>query len=131
MTFRNIRTTVGICVLLITASILIAQCGERDGRLALSVLFAGEVDQPRSSDWMEFLTEHFTMVDSIDVSRLSMETAADADVVIIDGRFALEENRIYLPKVPPLNRDFTKPVIMVGAAAGATLTRMDLKLDWM
>jgi hypothetical protein len=131
MTFRCRGNSSIACVLLAMFTVSTVGCSSFEGPIDLSILYAGEVGEPRSADWMEFLTGKFTRVDSIDVSRLSMETAAGADVVIIDGRYALKDNRIYLPKVPGLSRDFTKPVIMVGVAAGKTLTQMDLKLNWM
>ena len=131
MTFRCRVNSAVACILLAIFTVAVLGCSGSDGSIDLSVLYAGEVGEPRSADWMEFLSDSFARVDSIDISRLSMETAAGADVVIIDGRYALEDYRIHLPKVPELDRDFTKPVVMVGAAAGKTLTQMDLKLDWM
>ena len=111
-------------------STLIACSGE-PGVIEMRVLYAGDLSLERAVDWKGFLEEHFTEVDTIDVSRLSMVTAAEADVVIIDGSYEVTDNRIYLPPVPPLTTDFTRPVIMIGAAAGKTVTQMDLKIDWM
>ncbi len=121
----------GCAALLAGGAVLLSACAREPGVIDLHVLYAGDLSLERAADWKGFLEEHFTGVDTIDVARLSLETAAGADVVIIDGSYRLEENRIYLPKVPPLDRDFTRPVIMIGAAAGKTLTQMDLKLDWM
>jgi len=118
-------------VLLTGAIALLTGCGREPGVIDLHVLYAGDLTLERAADWQGFLTEHFTRVDTIAVSRLSEETAAEAEVVIIDGSYSLEDNRIHLPKVPALSRDFTRPVIMIGAAAGKTLMQMDLKLDWM
>jgi hypothetical protein len=117
--------------LLATLLVILTGCSGEPGMIDVRVLYAGDLGLERAVDWKGYLEGHFTRVDTIDVSRLSMETAAEADVIIIDGSYEVTDNRIYLPKVPPLTVDFTRPVIMIGAAAGKTVTQMDLKIDWM
>ena len=131
MKFSHRACLAGCLALLAGGTMLLSACARGPGVIDLHVLYAGDLSLERAADWKGFLEEHFTEVDTIDVARLSLETAAVADVVIIDGSYRLESNRIHLPKVPPLDRDFPRPVIMIGAAAGKTLTQMDLKLDWM
>ena len=131
MTNSHLRGTLTRAVLLTGSLIALSACSGEPGVIEMRVLYAGDLSLERAVDWQGFLEEHLTRVDTSDVSRLSMETAADADVVIIDGSYELSDNRIHLPKVPPLSRDFTRPVIMIGAAAGKTVTQMDLKIDWM
>jgi hypothetical protein len=131
MTTSRIGRAFGLIAALFSLGAVLAGCAGDPGMIDLHVLYAGDLSLDRAADWKGFLEEHFTRVDTIDVARISDETTAGADVLIFDGSYEVTDNRIFLPDIPALSRDFTRPVIMIGAAAGKTLMQMDLKLDWM
>ena len=100
--------------------------------LELSVLYAGDVEHPRTSTWVRFLERHTRGVEAIDLSELSRAAAVDHDVVIVDSPSPFgEEGRFDMPEVPALSRDFDRPTILVGAAGGALLRKVKIKLDWL
>ncbi len=123
------RLSLVLAVAALAAS-LPAQAAAR--KLDLAVGYAGAPDAARTAAWMEFLGAHFREAKALPLADLSMQTAAPFDVVIVDGPPAVVEGgRIHLPKVPSLDRSFTKPVVLVGAAAGTLLGHVHIKLDWL
>ena len=100
-------------------------------RLDLKVLYAGPVDTPRAATFVEFLKQHFATVDALDVTKLSMKTAAPYDVVVADGKrqYPMSQNGgIDLPTAG-LGPEFTKPVVVISAQAGTI--QHHTKLDWL
>ena len=56
----------------------------------------------------------------------------DYDVVVVDTPSPFgERGRFAMPSAPELTREFTVPTILLGAAGGAVLQKMKLKLDWL
>lgn len=97
----------------------------------LAVLYAGVLETPRAQSFVEFLQANFDRVGALDVTKLSMATAAGYDVVVADG------NRVYpmdpqkglgLPKIV-LGPDFTRPIVMLSALAGQMQTHT--KIGWL
>jgi len=103
------------------------------GKIELSVLYAGAKDNPRTAEFVEFLSRTFTRVEAIQLGTLSPETARDADVVIVDSPTPYgDEGKIDMPKAPELGADYRKPTILMGAAGGAVLIKdRTLKLGWL
>ena len=99
-------------------------------RLDLAVLYAGPVDTPRAATFVEFLKQHFTRVEALDVTKLSMMTAAPYDVVVADGKrqYPMDKPSLDLPTAK-LGPEFTKPVVMISAQAGTI--QHHTKLDWL
>jgi hypothetical protein len=101
-------------------------------QLDLSVLYAGVGDASRTEGWLEFLRGHVRAAESIALTDLSAETAAKFDVVIVDSPSPFREGGGFdMPKTPELTREFTKPVILMGAAGGSLLRGVKIKLDWL
>lgn len=120
--------------LLVAAVALAASLPAQDPqpKLDLAVGYAGAPDQARTAAWLDFLGAHFREAKALPLADLSMTTAAPFDVVIVDGPPAVVEGgRIHLPQVPKLDRTFTKPVVLIGAAAGRLLGDVHIKLDWL
>lgn len=131
--------TVNLVVWLLVGAIL---CGPRalagdgipGGRDDLSILYAGYPGGPREKAWVEFLRKWFSKVESIDLKKLDVRSAADFDVVVADwtsrytnGRYtggAKKHNT-------SLGKDFTKPIIMISAVGAELTRRMKLKTDWL
>ena len=97
----------------------------------LKVLYAGVPDTPRAKAFVEFLKANFEKVGELDVTQLSMATAALWDVVVCEGK------RLYPmdPEKPSLNQakcdlgaDFTKPIVMIASMVGV---QNHTKIGWL
>lgn len=109
-----------------------APAQEQDRKIDLAVLYAGDPGAPRTKDWTEFLGGTFRRVDSVDLSRLSEETARGHDVVIVDWPTPYSaEGTFDMPETPRLTTGFTRPVILMGVAGGSLLRTLDIKLRWL
>jgi hypothetical protein len=115
------------CALLCAAPLALA-----DDKIELSVLYAGVEKDPRTAEFVEFLSETFARVEAIDLGKLSTEAARGADVVIVDSPSPYRPgDKFEMPQVPVPGADYGKPTILMGAAGGGILTRSKLKLTWL
>lgn len=101
-------------------------------KLDMSVLYAGVVGHERTDTWMRFLERHVRRAAPIELRDLSAETAAGFDVIVVDSPSPFgAEGRFDMPDTPALTRDFGRPTVLVGAAGGALLRNVKIKLDWL
>jgi hypothetical protein len=108
-------------------------------KIDLKVLYAGAPESRRTTEFTEFLGKTFTEVGAVELKSLDAKAAAKYDVVIIDSPSPYRkttETRVAgsgfkMPEAPKLTTAFTKPAILMGAAGGAVLNRLEIKLDWL
>lgn len=131
--------TVNLAVWLLAGTTLSCPIARADDRIPreredLSILYAGYPGGPREKAWTEFLKRWFSKVESIDLRKLSVRSAADFDVVVADWTSRYENGR-YNPGAErhntSLGKDFTKPIIMIGAVGAELTRRIKLKTDWL
>lgn len=102
---------------------------------ATRVLYAGSAGGHRERVFAEFLAEHFDESATIPLDTLSMATARDFDVVIVDwksqyGCDGYEKLESRLHGVPiTLGPEFTKPFIAMTYVGSRV--RGGYKLDWL
>ncbi len=101
------------------------------GRIPLKVLYAGVAGAPRTAEFQEFLGSAFAEAGTIPLADLSVATAKAWDVVIVDSPSPYQDKGFKMPASAELGLDFRKPVILMGAAGGAVLGKLDIKLDWL
>jgi hypothetical protein len=115
----------------------LSQEATQQPKQALAVLYAGCPNTDREKAFVAFLEENFTKVESMSLEKLTLEQAKPFDVVVADwkGRYKIgpdgtagmwdaeSGHRAQLPK------DFTKPVVMIGAVGGE-LARWS-KIGWL
>jgi hypothetical protein len=91
----------------------------------LRILYAGEVDHPRTTEFVDFLKTRFAEVATIAFADLSTQTAADSDVVVIDipGSDMETFRRISLPE------RFDRSTILVGINGARLGEKEDIKLN--
>lgn len=100
-------------------------------KLDLRVLYTGRADDPRTVDFVAFLSATFAKVGTVESAKLDASAAKDFDVVIVDAPSPYGEgDKFNFPKVPEL-KDWTRPTVLMGAAGGALLGPQKLKLDWL
>jgi hypothetical protein len=105
-------------------------------KIDLKVLYAGAPESRRTTDFTEFLGKTFTEVGSVDLKSLDAKAAAKYDVVIVDSPSPYRpgtdtRSAFKMPETPKLTLDFTKPTILMGAAGGAVLGDLKIKLQWL
>lgn len=98
----------------------------------LKVLYAGKEGGSREQAFAAFLKEHFDKSATIPLEKLSMETAADFNVVIVDwtsqyGNDGYPKTNALAPL--ELGPEFTKPLIAMTYVG--TCVRRGYKLDWL
>jgi hypothetical protein len=99
-------------------------------KISLSVLYAGIPDAPRTKEFQQFLGQHFTKVGLAPFTEFKPEMADGYDVVIFDAPVPVLPDRIGVPPVPVLPRDFNRASVLV-AGPGVNIARaLDLKIDW-
>jgi hypothetical protein len=102
---------------------------------ALKVLYAGKAGGHREKVFAEFLGRWFDRSGTVPLADLSMATAADYDLVIVDwvsqyGNDGYEARGDSLHGAPlRLGEDFTKPVVAMTYVG--TQVRPGQKLDWL
>lgn len=91
----------------------------------LRVLYAGDVDHPRTEEFVDFFKTRFAKVSTIAFANLSEQTAADSDVVVIDipGSDMETFRRISLPE------RFDRSTILVGINGARLGEKEDIKLN--
>jgi hypothetical protein len=98
----------------------------QQSRQTLAVLYAGCPNTEREKTFVEFLRANFTKVESTSLEGLTLEQAKPFDVVVADwksrykrgpdGRASEYDGGSGHSKQLP--KDFTKPVVMIGAVGG-------------
>ena len=102
---------------------------------AVKVLYAGSEGGYRERAFGAFLERWFDTSATLPLGKLSMETAADFDVVIVDwvsqyGNDGYEGRGAGLSSAPiRLDPDFTKPFVAMTYVG--TQVRGEHKLDWL
>ena len=102
---------------------------------SLKILYAGKADGHREKVFGAFLKKWFDKSGTIPLERLSMDTAKDYDVVIVDwmSQYGCDgcpkrKNRLFSAPVK-LGPEFTKPFIAMTYVG--TQVRRGYKLDWL
>jgi hypothetical protein len=122
---------VGTVVLAAAAAVFGAEETE-PRKFDVKVLYAGAPDAPRTKEFVQFLSGWFARAEATDVASLSSEKAKPFDVVIVDSPSPMVgEKGFEMPKVAELPRDWGRPTILMGAAGGAVLNKLHIKLDWL
>lgn len=102
---------------------------------SLKVLYAGKAGKHRDRVFGAFLKQHFDESKTIPLEELSMKTAKDYDVVIVDwmsqyGNDGYKKLKNSLHGAPlKLGPEFTKPFIAMTYVG--TQVRRGHKLDWL
>jgi hypothetical protein len=126
------RTLLGLAGCLVLALPSAAGAEEDAKKLDVQVLYAGVEDAPRTKEFKEFLGRTFTQVGTVDLTKLTHDAAKDYDVVIVDSPSPYgAAGKFEMPKTAALPADFGRPTIIMGAAGGSLLTRMNIKLNWL
>ncbi|MBI5849879.1 MAG: hypothetical protein HZB39_02395 [Planctomycetes bacterium] len=101
-------------------------------KLDVAVLYAGEPDHPRTTDWKVFLEAHVRKVGVADIAHLKAADAEGFDVVVADTPPPFDGSGAYkartVAKLPP---DWDRATVALGYAAGSLLGDRKLKLDWL
>jgi hypothetical protein len=99
-------------------------------KLDVRVLYAGKPSSERARDFVAFLEATFAKVETVDLDAIDVAASKDFDVVIVDGPSPYrDDGDVKLPK-RRAPEGWTKPTILIGAAGGAFVRELKLKIDW-
>jgi hypothetical protein len=137
---RTGRSIVVILSLLVS-SVQAANENPGQNKIALRVLYAGNPASDRSRDFATFLEQHFETVQTGDYEKFKPEDANGFDVVVFDwtsiyprdenGKISWDENlQLAQPQPPKIDRNFSRPCVLIGAAAGTLSHQLQTAINW-
>jgi len=100
-------------------------------KINVRVLYAGVLDDPRTTEFVGFLEQHFVSVGRTSYSDFTPKDADGYDVVVFDAEPKPTINTIGLPRAPNLPSDYDRASILVGGAGVLATMPLKLKLDWL
>jgi hypothetical protein len=106
----------------------------------LKVLYAGNPGSPRMDEFVAFLKPHFAVVGTCDLQGDFQKESQTYDVVVLDwttvykrdsdGKMVLGgQHPDLIPKFK-IDASFSKPVVMIGPAAGHAAVQLRTAIDW-
>ncbi len=105
----------------------------------LKVLYAGNPDSARMKEFEEYLAKHFLKVGTCNFEEFTRTQADEYDVVVFDwtsiyprdadGKIDHSRRDIEMPRIN-VDRAYTKPTVMIGAAAGVYCNSRPMAIDW-
>jgi len=101
---------------------------EPAAKIALNIVYMGQPDTARANDFVQFLREHFTKVEVMDVAKFDAAQTAPYDLVILDYDPASKD----IPKLSKLNlpADYAKPTVLEGIFGARVGTALKLRLGY-
>jgi hypothetical protein len=101
------------------------------GQVKLRVLYVGYPGTEREKDFVGFLEKHFTKVGKADLAKVEVKDAEGYDVVVLDyGELIIKGNAIVSPRVV-FGREYSRPVLMIGAAGALVCDSLGLKTGYL
>jgi hypothetical protein len=102
-----------------------------DEKIGLRVLYVGYPGTEREKDFVGFLEKHFTKVGKADLEKVEAKDAEGYDVVIVDySGLTIKGNAIITPRVP-FGREYSRPVLTIGAAGALVCDMHGLKTGYL
>ena len=102
-----------------------------EGKVNLRVLYVGEPDTDREKDFVGFLEKHFAKVAKADLEKVEVKDGDGFDVVIVDySGLTIKGNAIVTPRMP-FGRDYSRPVLTIGAAGALVCDSLGLKTGYL
>ncbi len=102
----------------------------------IKVLYAGNPDTPRTTDFESFLKRYFRQVAVTNLKGFRESEAKDHDVVIFDWTSAYDGKGGIDETKPPaelsaLSEEFDRPAILIGGAGVGIAGAQKLKINWL
>ena len=103
-----------------------------DGKIPLKILYVGLVDTERQKDFVSFLSDNFTEVESTNLYTFKEEQTNGSDVVILDKDGIQWAGRGDRPLWDyPVSNQYSRPTITLGIPGAFWADRMRLKTGYM
>jgi hypothetical protein len=97
-----------------------------DGKIDISIYYAGHPKTKREKDFVALLSHCFTQVETGDLADYNGSQSEGFDVTILDyDGDGFESPR---PRIP---RDFSKPVVTMGVTGAFICGQLNLKMDYL
>ena len=109
-----------------TTSDTTAPTENTEEKLGISIYYAGHPESQREKDFVNFLNQHFTRIQTGDLAKFNGSQAKGFDVTILDyDGDGFESPR---PHLPP---DFTQPVVTMGVIGAFICGERNLKTGYL
>jgi hypothetical protein len=96
----------------------------------LAVLYVGSAEGPRTSDFVQFLQQHFTTVGTAVYANFDARQADPYDVVVLDVEMKPKENSIGIGPQPTLPADYARATVLISGPGVIVSQKFGSKLDW-
>jgi hypothetical protein len=95
-------------------------------KIAMRILYAGHPGSAREKEFVEFLGNYFTQVQTGDLAKFTNESADGFDVMIFD----YDEQGFNAPQ-PRLSQNYARPTVTVGVPGTAIGSQLGLKTGYL
>ena len=95
-------------------------------KIALRILYAGHPGSAREKDFVEFLSQHFTQVQTADLATFTDKSAEGFDVMIFD----YDSQGVNAPR-PSLSRNYARATVTVGVPGAIIGDQLGLKTGYL
>lgn len=130
-----------LAVVMLTPNAKAEDAKQGPAKIELDVLYAGNPGSQRTEDFEALLKRFFRGVEIANFETFKAEDAEPFDVVIFDWTSIFPRNEqgkitwqdglnLSQPRPPQLDRNFSKPVVMIGAAAGSLSDQLRTAINW-
>lgn len=95
-------------------------------KINLRILYAGHPDSKREKEFVQFLTSHFSKVETGDLATFQESQAESFDVIILD----YDGDGFNAPRLQ-LSPEYARPTVTVGVAGAFICSNMSLKTGYL
>ncbi len=104
---------------------------EPEKKIALHILYVGHPKTPRATDFVSFLRKHFTEVNIADLDTFQEKAIKNCDVAVIDySGLNIKDRMIQMPRMP-FKKEYSHPIVTVGAAGALVSRQLKLKTGYL
>ncbi len=115
-----------VCVTVIYLAALIVGVSEAAEKSSLRILYVGHPGSEREGDFVEFLREHFVLVETGDLAKFREGQTEGFDVTILD----YDGDGFESPK-PGLSREYSRSTVTVGVVGAFICDSAQLKTGYL
>ena len=121
-----LKASVAVVLSLVASSWPLSGEPAANEKIPLHVLYAGHPGAKRTSDFVQFLKEHFTEVDTADLGQIQLGRKLGADVVLLDyDGDGFKAPRVSFPK------GYSQPTLTIGVVGGLICSQNRLKTGYL
>ncbi len=99
-------------------------------KVDLAVLYVGSANSPRTTDFVNFLQQHFRTVGTAVYPTFQDREADPYDVVVLDVEMHPKENSIGIGAQPKLPANYARATVLISGPGVIVAEKLGCKIDW-